>query len=277
MLTCYIYRTPAHVKLALADARKHNYALGVKLVRGAYHPCEVDAFYKKNANGSTLSGTQALPFETKSTSFEIKTESKPKTSRSLSISQDLEPPVWSKKTETDDAYNECVRVLVGAVRDDISRSQAGIEGEGWLKSLWPWVPKPSTKRANIGVLFGTHNWDSCRLVLDELVDAGLATRREEGGVASLEEEVVDRVAVAQLYGGFSLSFERGERLIQRGFILGMCDDLTDWIVRRTESRTPFVVKCVFFRIFLKLGLRVVDRALGLLIGICLMVHLQRSV
>ena len=226
-------------------------------MRGAYHPCEVDAFYKKNSNdnktsnGSTLSGKQTIPFESKSTSFEIKTESKPKTSRSLSISPDLEPPVWSKKTETDDAYNECVRVLVGAVKEDISRSQAGargIEGKGWLKSLWPWDPKPSTKRANIGVLFGTHNWDSCRLVLDELVDAGLATRREEGGVASLEEEVVDRVAVAQLYGGFSLSFERGERLIQRGFILGMCDDLTDWIVRRTESRTPFVVKWVFFGI-----------------------------
>lgn len=198
----YLRRTPAHVKLALADARKHNYALGVKLVRGAYHPCEVDAFYKKKSNGSTL------------------------TSRSLSVSPDLVPPVWSEKRETDDAYNECVRVLVGAVRDDISRSQTGvrgIEGKGWLKSLWPWdSTKPSTKRANIGVLFGTHNWDSCRLVLDELVDAGLATRREEGGVASLEEEVVDRVAVAQLYG--------------------MCDDLTDWVVRRTESRTPFVVK-----------------------------------
>ncbi|KIJ98279.1 hypothetical protein K443DRAFT_680913 [Laccaria amethystina LaAM-08-1] len=223
----YLRRTPAHVKLALADARKHNYALGVKLVRGAYHPCEVDAFYKKKSNGSTLSGKQPIPFESKSTSFEIKTESKPKRFRSLSISPDLEPPVWTEKKETDDAYNECVRVLVKAVREDISRSQAGargIEGKGWLKSLWPWDPKPSTKRANIGVLFGTHNWDSCRLVLDELVDAGLATRREGGRAASLEEEVVDRVAVAQLYG--------------------MCDDLTDWIVRRTDSKTPFVVKYV---------------------------------
>jgi proline dehydrogenase len=213
----------------------------------------VDAFYKKKSNGSTLSGKQPIPFENKSTSFEIKTESKPKTFRSLSISPDLEPPVWTEKKETDDAYNECVRVLVKAVREDISRSQAGargIEGKGWLKSLWPWDPKPSTKRANIGVLFGTHNWDSCRLVLDELVDAGLATRRDEGRAASLEEEVVDKVAVAQLYGGFSLSFERGERLIRCGFILGMCDDLTDWIVRRTDSKTPFVVKCVFFGLFL---------------------------
>ena len=96
--------------------------------------------------------------------------------------------MWSKKTETDDAYNECVRVLVGAVREGISRSQAGawgIEGKGRLKSLWPWGPTPSTKRANIGVLIGTHNWDSCRLILDDLVDAGLATEREEGEVVRL--------------------------------------------------------------------------------------------
>ena len=132
--------------------------------------------------------------------------------------------MWSKKTETDDAYNECVRVLVGAVREGISRSRAGawgIEGKGRLKSLWPWGPTPSTKRANIGVLIGTHNWDSCRLILDDLVDAGLATEREEGEVVTLEEEVVDRVAVAQLYGWFSLSFEMGVGLIRCGFILRM--------------------------------------------------------
>ena len=216
----------------------------------------MDAFYKKNSNGSktsngsTSSGNQSIPFERKS-SFEIKTESKPKTSISLSISPDLDPPVWGEKSETDDAYNECVQVLVGAVREDISRSQAGdrIEGKGWLKSFWPWNPKPSTKRANIGVLFGTHNWDSCRLVLDKLVDVGLATRREEGGAASLEEEVVDRIAVAQLYGRVSLSFERGERLIRCGFILGMCDELTDWMVSQTKSRTPFVIKFVFICFF----------------------------
>jgi len=91
-------------------------------------------------------------------------------------------------------------VLVGAIREEISRSSAdawGIEGKGWLKPLWPWDPKPSTKRGNIGVLFGTHNWDSRRLVLDELIDAGLATRKSKGRVASFCHCTAN--------GGFSLS------------------------------------------------------------------------
>lgn len=40
----------------------------------------------------------------------------------------------------------------------------------------------------------------------------------------------------------------------------MCDDLTDWIVRQTKSRTPFVVKCVYFASLF--GLRVADWCVG---------------
>ncbi|KAJ3572324.1 hypothetical protein NP233_g3161 [Leucocoprinus birnbaumii] len=228
----YLRRTPSHLALSLEDARRNNYSLGVKLVRGAYHPYEVKAHQSKGS--------------------------------SLSISPDQLPPVWAKKDETDRCYNQCVNMLLKAVRDDIdqnrgssdasilgtatnvgpnlSNNDTGNSWSSWLKGYLPSNPVknivPATilgqtapKLPSIGILFGTHNWESAKLILSELVQNGLAEplpeeKRPEDGetVIRVKPEVVERVAVAQLYG--------------------MSDDLTRYLVNRTKASTPFIIKYV---------------------------------
>lgn len=162
-------RTPAHLRQSLLDAKANHYALGVKLVRGAYHQHEIDAHPSTN------------PALLKSANHK----------QSLSISPDPHPPVWSTKAETDDCYNTCARVLIHAVKDDVQTS-----------SFAPEVKKLPT----IGVLFGTHNWTSCNVILDELVNSGLASKLcNEGSedVVKLEDDVTERITVGQLFGEFS--------------------------------------------------------------------------
>jgi proline dehydrogenase len=52
------------------------------------------------------------------------------------------------------------------------------------------------------VLFGTHNWESCGIILKELVDCGLAVQdQDEGGeVIRIGVDVTDRLIFGQLYG-----------------------------------------------------------------------------
>ncbi|KAI6139212.1 FAD-linked oxidoreductase-like protein [Pisolithus tinctorius] len=169
----YLRRTPAHLAHSIALSRKRGYALGVKLVRGAYHPHEI------------ASHIRSL--------------------HTMSISTDLDPPVYSSKVETDACYNTCVSVIVRAIADDIGSSP--------------------TQLPRLGVVFGTHNWGSSELVLHELVKNGLA--REEGGVNEprtvvIPREVAERCTFAQLYG--------------------MANSLTNHIVACTRSPIPFVLK-----------------------------------
>ncbi|KAF8341744.1 FAD-linked oxidoreductase [Amanita rubescens] len=201
----YLRRNPGFLAEALRDARKHNYALGVKLVRGASHEYEIHAHH-----------AQA-------------TESKEDT---ISISPDPDPPVWTTKFETDTCFNEGVRTLVRAVAADVN---AASDGSGTSNNSW-WPLLSSSRESSetelsvpqIAVIFGTHNQESCEVVLEELVKANLASKEEiheEGNkrmVVSIQDEVVQRVAIAQLYG--------------------MYDDLTDSLVQRTKSNIPFVMK-----------------------------------
>ena len=145
----------------------------------------------------------------------------------MSISPDPEPPVWLNKRDTDDSYNSCVSVLVKAVKQDIDRCAAALTphvapvgNKGWFAGLFggsiakrianvPGSKSPLTAPA-IGVLFGTHNWDSCALILQELKRNGLAvndTSRRIPGLSEhpeypikVGEETVERVAISQLYG-----------------------------------------------------------------------------
>ena len=164
----------------------------MKLVRGAYHPHELDAH---NAAGA------ARP--------------------SPSISPDAEPPVWREKRDTDYTYNECVRMLLGVIREDVrgaadtavKASLADAPAPGWLEWVWgasaqtPTAPAPApalpiiSPTPRIGVLFGTHNWESCALILKELVRNGLAVEDPavEGGI-TVSSAAVNRVAIGQLYG-----------------------------------------------------------------------------
>ena len=193
--------------LALADARANNYALGVKLVRGAYHPHEIAAHKAVAYDGHP----------------------------SMSISPDAEPPVWMEKRETDEAYNECLKVLIKAVKDDVERCEravghtvvekiSNVTKNGWFglftvsragntdikKNESDKKPKTTTASPppSIGVLFGTHNWTSCGLILKNLVDAGLAVtsdgkefKPEAAEVVKISDNAVERIAIGQLYGG----------------------------------------------------------------------------
>lgn len=70
----------------------------------------------------------------------------------------------------------------------------------------------------LSVVFGTHNPESCDLVIGNLVKYGLATRTDptsESSLLRLRDDVVGKVYVAQLYG--------------------MKDDLTD---KMSESFEP---------------------------------------
>ena len=204
----YLRRTPLHVAYTLNDARRNNYALGVKLVRGAYHPYELAAH---------------------------ESETDPSGHASLSISPEALPPVWLTKPETDKAYNDCVKLLVEAVKQDISecaqptqisttfagfsyarrwiaglikrgRSSSSIGPSTDLPDVMPRARQPNLP--GIGVLFGTHNWDSCNLFLNQLIDSGLGTvvttidPRSGKNVQKVElsDAVTERIAIGQLYG-----------------------------------------------------------------------------
>jgi proline dehydrogenase len=79
------YSTPARLRNAYAHAASNGYILGAKLVRGAYHPQEIERHTQHSAH------------------------------------KDSPPPVWSEKHETDQCYNECAELLL----DNISRPTAG--------------------------------------------------------------------------------------------------------------------------------------------------------
>ena len=88
-----------------------------------------------------------------------------------------EVPVWSEKEDTDKCYNGCVKILL----EELASSNPG---KGW----------------GLGILFGTHNWESCNLILNELLHLGLAVKEKEGKKIGIEEDVLEKVAVGQLYG-----------------------------------------------------------------------------
>ncbi|KAF8491276.1 FAD-linked oxidoreductase-like protein [Gautieria morchelliformis] len=156
----YLKRTPSHILQSLKDAEAGGYSLGVKLVRGAYHPFEVEA---------------SLSPET--------------------------CPVWMEKKDTDMCYNQCVGVLLSALRGDITNTNT--------------IPQ-------IGLLFGTHNSESCTRILNGLVLEGIATERN--GLVIVDEQAAERCAIGQLFG--------------------MSDALTNDLVDRIKSPSPFVIKYV---------------------------------
>ena len=210
--------------LALADARANNYALGVKLVRGAYHSHEIAAH-------------RAVAYDGRP---------------SMSISPDVEPPVWMEKRETDEAYNGCLKVLIKAVKEDVERYEMAVEQclgalikkamenleremisdvkkKGWFglftsggagntdikeneraaKTDKESKTTTALRPPSIGVLFGTHNSTSCGLILKNLVDAGLAVTSdgqefnpEAAEVIKISDEAVERISIGHLYGAF---------------------------------------------------------------------------
>ena len=135
------FRTPEYLTQSLQDAASHQYALGIKLVRGAYH----------------------------------EQEAKPD-SPSLSLTTNASwPPVFTNKADTDRCYDTAAAELVRVV--------ANVDGRG----------------PTVGVLFGSHNSESCAKVIDAFVDMGCAFRGKDGTV-HLDDLIAERVSLAQLYG-----------------------------------------------------------------------------
>lgn len=100
---------------------------------------------------------------------------------SSSISSESTPPVWQSKAETDKCFDDCAHLLVKQVASDFRKGAS----------------------SSVGVLFGTHNRESCELVLDALEEEGAAVRLgKEKTVFQISQGVSSRVAVAQLYGKF---------------------------------------------------------------------------
>jgi proline dehydrogenase len=85
------------------------------------------------------------------------------------------PPVWTIKSETDINYNRCAKMLVDRISD-----QEGIP--------------------LLGVMFATHNRRSCELVLETLVEKGLA--KSNGDQLDVSPYVGNQIQFAQLYGGY---------------------------------------------------------------------------
>ena len=168
----YLRRNEAHLVESLRVAKSNGFALGVKLVRGAYHPHETAAHIAAHSMAQSTK--------------------KAKDPHSLSISPDALPPVWSTKDETDACYNKCANILLDAVAEDVQRK----ERKSWFGR------DEGTKTPLVGVLFGTHNWGSCRIILQQLVAKGLA--RADGdapdAIVTIGDEITERVALAQLYG-----------------------------------------------------------------------------
>lgn len=75
---------------SILDAEQGNYALGVKLVRGAYHEYETTAHSRKD---------------------------------SLCLSTESDPAVFMTKADTDECYDACARVLVQHVKSDMVASE----------------------------------------------------------------------------------------------------------------------------------------------------------
>lgn len=212
------HRTPEYLKYALTDAHEYNYALGVKLVRGAYHTHEIAAHAEATslADASTRSSGELI---TKSKSS-LSTNGN---AASLSISPERLPPVWLQKAETDVCYDACAALLVSALATELKEVHGTDKGES--------IKAPP----RLALLFGTHNWASAGYILKALeayelaerIDIHSSFRNEPGwgvddGAIRVTDDVAERVALAQLYG--------------------MSDALTDALVERTRCSFPFVIK-----------------------------------
>ncbi|KAG8900347.1 hypothetical protein FRB99_006105 [Tulasnella sp. 403] len=183
----YLRRNTMHLLRSLEDAQREGYALGVKLVRGAYHSQE---------------HKHISPYEPANVSL-AQSRIKEAGSGFPQHQQGPRPPVWDEKWETDAAYNAAAALMLDLLR------------------------RPNS---SIGVLFGTHNKESCDLIIMGLVARGLANPIDRSGSDNesqrfwVNNQIVNRISFGQLYG--------------------MCDALTDHLTNSLEASSPVVLKYV---------------------------------
>ena len=211
----YLRRTPAQLAHALRDAKREGYSLGVKLVRGAYHPHEI-AHHAK-----LLDARESHP------------AAPPTTVLPRTPSLGSPPPVWEQIEHTDATYAACTSMLLDAVASDIASS---------TKRSW-FARGGASAHIGIGVLFGTHNALSAAGVVHGLLGRGLAT--QQPATAPDIARAVPPLAVAALKPDEVPFVAIGAPVADRvmvGQLYGMCDGLTDTLAERVAAPAPFVLK-----------------------------------
>lgn len=99
------------------------------------------------------------------------------------------PPVWLQKSDTDRCFDESAKALV----EQVQRARGFSIG----------------RTTGVGLLFGTHNKQSCQHVLTCMVSSGLAQKDSEGRVL-VKPGVEDTICFGQLYG---MSYNHDSSLI----------------------------------------------------------------
>ncbi|KAF8319865.1 FAD-linked oxidoreductase-like protein [Cantharellus anzutake] len=190
----YLRRGTRHLAAHLEDAKQKGYVLGVKLVRGAYQSLEHDVYQLGKRGEKRI----------------IQERGKGNGARGATLAHAQgvggnEAPVWTKKEDTDKTYNECIELLLSSLASDRLRNGTPL----------------------VGVIFATHNRQSCDLVLNSLLAYKLATRDMDEStrpILRVPKMISDRITFGQL--------------------LGMRDDLTNYIAANVIASSPMVLKYV---------------------------------
>ncbi|KAG9003332.1 hypothetical protein FRB94_003216 [Tulasnella sp. JGI-2019a] len=180
----YLCRNTMHLIRSLELAQKEKFILGVKLVRGAYHDQElgVASPYDPDLNLVKQRVTEEIPAPEDGV-------------RLPEYKMGSTSPVWNEKWETDGAFNGAALMLVDQLK-------------------W--------KEPQIGVMFATHNKESCDITIRSLVANGLATAQPGTSQVRVDDRIVDRLSFGQLYG--------------------MSDALTDHLASTLISSSPIILK-----------------------------------
>ena len=131
--------------------------------------------------------------------------------------------VWSEKGETDRCYDECAELLL----DQVS------------------PPSGPDSPPKIGLLFGTHNKESCDVVMNGLVKRGLVSEgSSKSDALKVPRWVSGQVQLGQLLGNTFRGL-LGELPLTMSYSAGMADELTNYIACRLDCEgAPMVLKCV---------------------------------
>ncbi|KAE8213029.1 hypothetical protein CF327_g3387 [Tilletia walkeri] len=160
----YLRRTPSFLSMSLERARAHGYALGVKLVRGAYVEIENKCWRDTVVDPPPTARAR--------TEAELANEA-------------WGSPVWPTKRHSDECYDACARLMVDEVANDWEAEQ---EARGKPKS-------DAGRYRRTAVIFASHNLQSGLKAIRRMVDRGLAYPSSSSTVPGLESSELDAKAV----------------------------------------------------------------------------------
>lgn len=158
----YLRRTPAYLASCLDRARENNYALGVKLVRGAYYDQE------NMKAGCPAAGLDSDMYHEQLFAVHRALNRRELPPLDPAVESDgWDSPIWPTKRLTDQSYDGCALALVDLLAADIKHQSQRIPAK-WSKDGneapdWP----------QLSVIFASHNWQTDMKVLRRMVQRGL--------------------------------------------------------------------------------------------------------